>query len=394
MSQEIEPGIMPDPSAGKDHQFCLLEDKLVWFFAYLSKKKVLRLDTCFHFCKIRIKFEHFIKKPGFAPLTCYILYTMRITVLDGFTTNPGDLSWDEIGRLGDLTVYDRTPRELTAERSAGSEILLTNKTVLDNELLRSLPDLRYVGVLATGYNVIDTDEASRLGITVTNIPAYSTSSVAQLTFALILELCFHVQRHSDSVMQGKWSGSADFTFRDYPLTELAGKTIGIIGFGTIGRKVCEISMAFGMKVLASSRSRKDAPECSDFEWAETEELLSLSDIVSIHCPLTPETAGMINMSRLRMMKKNAFLINTSRGPIIVEKDLADALNEGIIAGAGLDVLASEPPAGDNPLLKAKNCIITPHIAWATIESRRRLMDQAAKNIQAFLAGAPVNVVSR
>lgn len=322
------------------------------------------------------------------------LYTMRITVLDGYTTNPGDLSWDEIGSLGDLTVYDRTPRELTAERSAGSEILLTNKTVLDNELLRSLPDLRYVGVLATGYNVIDTDEARRLGITVTNIPAYSTSSVAQLTFALILELCFHVRRHSDSVMEGKWSGSADFTFRDFPLTELAGKTIGIIGFGTIGRKVCEISMAFGMKVLASSRSRKDAPECSGFEWAETEELLSRSDIVSIHSPLTPETTGMINMSRLRLMKKNAFLINTSRGPVIVEKDLADALNEGIIAGAGLDVMAEEPPQEDNPLLTAKNCIITPHIAWATLESRRRLLDQAAKNVKAFLAGRPVNVVSK
>jgi glycerate dehydrogenase len=319
---------------------------------------------------------------------------MKITVLDGFTTNPGDLSWDELGRLGDLTVYDRTPPELTLERSAGSEILLTNKTVLTDHILRSLPALRYVGVMATGYNVINTAEASRLGITVTNIPAYSTNSVAQLTFALILELSFHVRRHSDSVMQGKWSGSVDFTFRDYPLTELAGKTIGIIGFGTIGRKVCEISTAFGMKVLASSRSRKDAPECSGFEWAETEELLSRSDIVSIHCPLTPETSGMINMSRLRMMKKNAFLINTSRGPIIVEKDLADALNEGTIAGAGLDVMTSEPPARDNPLLKAKNCIITPHIAWATIEARRRLMDQAAKNVKAFLAGKPVNVVSR
>lgn len=322
------------------------------------------------------------------------LYAMRITVLDGYTTNPGDLSWEEIGRLGDLTVYDRTPRELTWERSAGSEILLTNKTVLNNELLRSLPDLRYVGVLATGYNVIDTVEARRLGITVTNIPAYSTSSVAQLTFALILELCFHAQRHSDSVMEGKWSGSADFTFRDYPLTELAGKTMGIIGFGTIGRKVCEIAMAFGMKVLASSRSRKDAPGCSGFEWADTDELLSHSDIVSIHCPLTPETAGMINIDRLMLMKKRAFLINTSRGPIIVEKDLAVALNEGIIAGAGLDVMAEEPPKADNPLLKAKNCIITPHIAWATLESRKRLMDQAAKNIKAFLEGSPVNVVNR
>ena len=319
---------------------------------------------------------------------------MKITVLDGYTTNPGDLSWDEISRLGELTVYDRTPRELTAERSAGSEILLTNKTVLNNELLRSLPRLRYVGVLATGYNVIDTDEARRLGITVTNIPAYSTGSVAQLTFALILELCFHVQRHSDSVMEGKWTGSVDFTFRNYPLTELAGKTIGIIGFGNIGRKVCEIAMAFGMKVLASSRSGKDTPEYTGFELTDTDDLLSRSDIVSIHCPLTPQTAGMINMNRLRLMKKSAFLINTSRGPIIVEKDLADALNEGSIAGAGLDVMAEEPPRAGNPLLTARNCIITPHIAWATIESRKRLLDQAAGNIKAFLSGSPVNVVSK
>ncbi len=318
---------------------------------------------------------------------------MKITVLDGFATNPGDLGWDELGKLGDLTVYDRTPRELTAERSAGSEILLTNKTVLDNELLRSLPGLRYVGVLATGYNVIDTNEARRLGIIVTNIPAYSTSSVAQLTFALILELCLHVQRHSDSVMEGKWSDSPDFTFRDYQLTELSGLTIGIIGFGNIGRKVCEIAMAFGMKVIATSPSRRDAPECPGFEWAGTDELLSRSDIVSIHCPLTPETAGLINADSLKLMKKSAILINTSRGPIIAEQDLAAALNEGIIAGAGLDVLASEPPAKDNPLLKAKNCIITPHIAWATLESRRRLMDQAVKNIKAFQSGSPVNVVN-
>lgn len=319
---------------------------------------------------------------------------MKITVLDGFTTNPGDLGWDELGSLGDLTVYDRTPPELTLERSAGSEILMTNKTVLPDHILRSLPDLRYVGVMATGYNVINIDEARRLGITVTNIPAYSTSSVAQLTFALILELCFRVQRHSDSVMEGKWSDSPDFTYRDYKLTELAGLTIGIIGFGNIGRKVCEIAIAFGMNVIVTSPSRKDPPHCPGFKWAELDELLSRSDIVSIHCPYTPETAGLINMKRLKLMKKDAFLINTSRGPIIEEQDLADALNNCIIAGAGLDVLASEPPAKDNPLLKAKNCIITPHIAWATLESRRRLMDQAAKNVKAFLEGRPVNVVNK
>lgn len=319
---------------------------------------------------------------------------MKITVLDGYTLNPGDLSWEKLRRLGDLAVYDRTPPRLVIERAEGSEILLTNKTVLDAGILRSLPQLRYVGVLATGYNVIDTVEAGRLGITVTNIPAYSTPSVAQLTFALILELCMHVQRQNDSVMAGKWSASKDFTFRDFPLTELRGKVLGIIGFGSIGKKVCEIAMAFGMKVTASSPSRCNGPASEDFAWDETDSLLSRSDIVTIHCPLTPATSGMINMARLKLMKRTALLINTSRGPVISENDLADALNTGIIAGAGLDVLSVEPPPADNPLLKAKNCIITPHIAWATLESRIRLMEQAVQNIEAFLAGSPVNVVNR
>lgn len=359
-----------------------------------AAKIVHPIDADFHFCKIRIKFD--LLKPRKPEISCFHendRNIMKITVLDGYTLNPGDLSWDELGKLGNLMVYDRTPPELVAERSEGSGILLTNKTVLDTPILRSLPELKYVGVLATGYNVIDTAEARRLGIAVTNIPAYSTPSVAQHTFALILELCLHVQKHSDSVMAGKWSESKDFTFRDFPLMELSGKTLGIIGFGNIGRKVCNIAMAFGMKVIASSPSRSNAPESGDFEWDNPDSLLSRSDIVTIHCPLTPETTGLINMRNLRLMKRSAFLINTSRGPLVVEKDLAEALNEGIIAGAGLDVLAVEPPSADNPLLKAKNCIITPHIAWATFDARKRLMETAVGNVRAFLSGSPVNVVN-
>ncbi len=317
---------------------------------------------------------------------------MKIVVLDGYTLNPGDLTWDGLRELGELTVYDRTPPDKVPERSEGADILLTNKTLLSVEILKSLPGLKYVGVLATGYNVIDVEMAAKLGIVVTNIPAYSTNSVAQLTFALILELCFHAQKHSDSVMSGKWSGSVDFTYRDYPLTELASKTLGIIGFGTIGKKVSEIAMAFGMNVLASSGSESDHSDRTGISRAGLPELLSNSDIVSIHCPLTPETAGMININTLRLMKRSAFLINTSRGPIVVEKDLAEALNEGIIAGAGLDVLSVEPPPEDNPLLRAINCIITPHIAWATLESRTRLMKMAVQNVRAFLSGSAINVV--
>lgn len=319
---------------------------------------------------------------------------MKIVVLDGFTLNPGDLSWEGLNSLGKLTVYDRTPSKKILERSAGAEIILTNKTVLGSDMLKSLPQLKYVGVLATGYNVIDIVTADRLGIIVTNIPAYSTWSVAQLTFALILEFCFHAQRHSDSVMNGKWSESIDFTFRDYQLIELASKTLGIIGFGNIGKKVCDIATAFGMNVIVASRPGSESTISSYPARVELPELLSCSDIVTVHCPLTPETTGMINIETIRLMKKSALLINTSRGPIVVEKDLAFALNEGIIAGAGLDVLSVEPPTEDNPLLKAKNCIITPHIAWATLEARTRLMEIAVQNVRAFIGGSPVNVVNQ
>lgn len=317
---------------------------------------------------------------------------MKIVVLDGYALNPGDLSWQGFRETGDLVVYDRTPAELVYERSSGAGIILTNKTILTGEMLRKLPDLKYVGVLATGYNVIDTAEAGRLGITVTNIPAYSTDSVAQLVFAFILELCFYVQRHSDSVHSGEWQRSADFTYRHFPLTELASKTLGIIGFGNIGKKVSDIATAFGMNVVAYSRSLTDQSHRRNFGWVELPELFSVSDIVTVHCPLTPETKGLINAGRLAMMKKSSFLINTSRGPVVSEKDLAEALNTGVIAGAGLDVLSTEPPAEDNPLLTAKNCIITPHIAWATLEARTRLMEMAVANVKAFLSGKPVNVV--
>ncbi|HEX2970218.1 MAG TPA: D-2-hydroxyacid dehydrogenase [Bacteroidales bacterium] len=318
---------------------------------------------------------------------------MKIVVLDGYTLNPGDLSWGELEMLGDVIVYDRTPVELVYERSSGAEILLTNKTILDTGILKKLPELRYVGVLATGYNVIDPAEAGNLGIVVTNIPAYSTDSVAQITFAFILEFCFHVQKHSDAVKSGKWSGSADFTFRDYPLTELKSKNLGILGFGSIGKKVGDIASVFGMNILAYSRTKTDQSQRQNFRWVDLPELFSESDFLTIHCPLTPETRNLVDAERLKLMKSTAYIINTSRGPIVSENDLANALNNSTIAGAGLDVLSIEPPSDNNPLLTAGNCIITPHIAWATFEARERLMKTAVSNVKAFLAGDPVNVVS-
>jgi glycerate dehydrogenase len=318
---------------------------------------------------------------------------MKIAVLDGYTLNPGDLSWDKMNYLGDVVLYDRTPADKIIERSIGAEVLITNKSLLTEEIMKSLPDLKYIGVLATGYNVVDTIAAKKRNIIVTNVPAYSTTSVAQLVFALLLELCHHVQKHSDSVLEGKWAQSTDFCYSDFPLIELSGKTFGIIGFGNIGKKVADIATVFGMDIIAASRHATDQSKRKNFRWAEISEVLELADVVSIHCPLTPETKGLINAENLRKMKSSAFLINTSRGPVVVERDLADALNNGIIAGAGIDVLSTEPPAKDNPLFKAKNCIITPHIAWATKEARARLMDIAVKNVAAFITGKPINVVS-
>jgi glycerate dehydrogenase len=319
---------------------------------------------------------------------------MKIVVLDGYVLNPGDLSWDEFDKLGELVVYERTSGSEVLKRSEGAAALITNKTVLDSKILNALPELKYIGVLATGFNVVDTDEARRLGIVVTNVPAYSTDSVAQLTFALLLDLTMHVKEQSDSVHNGSWVSSKDFSYRVFPLTELAGKTMGIIGFGSIGQKVADIASAFGMKVICFSRTHTDQAHRPNFSWVNIEELFTKSDVISIHCPLVPATKDLVRMEYLRLMKKTAFLINTSRGPVVNEPDLAEALNSGILAGAGLDVLSTEPPLADNPLLTAKNCIITPHIAWATIEARQRLMKTAADNLAAFINDKPRNVVNK
>jgi glycerate dehydrogenase len=318
---------------------------------------------------------------------------MKIVVLDGHALNPGDLSWDAFRKFGHVTVHERTPAGEILERSKDADVLLTNKTPLREDVIRQLPALKFIGVLATGYNIIDVGAAAEKGIVVSNIPDYGSHSVAQLTFALLLELCHHVQRHSDGVYEGKWAASRDWSYWDFPLVELAGKTMGIIGLGNIGSKVGDIASAFGMKVLGSARNKTDQSQRRNFRWAEIPELLELSDVVAIHCPLTPETKGLINTASLNTMKRSAFLLNTSRGPIVVDGDLAGALNNDIIAGAAIDVLSVEPPPRDNPLFHAKNCIITPHIAWATKEARGRLMDMAAQNLRAFVGGKPVNVVS-
>lgn len=319
---------------------------------------------------------------------------MKIVVLDGYTLNPGDLSWDGISKFGDLQVYERTPPHQIVERCKDAEIVFSNKTPVSRETLEQLPELKYIGVLATGYNVIDIDYAKERGVVVTNVPGYGTASVIQMTFALLLELCQHVQKHSDSVFQGDWAASPDFCYWKYPLVELESKTIGIIGFGTIGKKVADVATAFGMNVLGSARHHSDQSHRKNFRWAELPELLSNSDVVSIHCPLFPETKGLINKDSLSQMKNSAFLLNTSRGPIVVDEDLAEALNTGVIAGAGIDVLSVEPPSPNNPLFKAKNCLITPHIAWATKEARSRLMETVEKNLSSYLNSEQVNVINK
>ena len=317
---------------------------------------------------------------------------MKIVVLDGYALNPGDLSWKGMKQFGEVVVHERTPAEKILERATGADVLLTNKTPVRGEVIDQLPNLQFIGVLATGYNIIDVSAANSKGVIVSNIPDYGTYSVAQLTIALLLELCHHVQRHSDTVRDGRWAASKDWCYWDYPLIELAGKTMGIIGFGSIGEKVGDMATAFGMNILGTARTRRDQSARKNFRWVEIPELLEHSDVVSIHCPLTPETKALLNSRSLRTMNREAFLLNTSRGPIVVDEDLADALNQGVIAGAGIDVLSVEPPHNDNPLFKAKNCIITPHIAWATKEARARLMDMAVNNLKAFLKGTPINVV--
>jgi len=318
---------------------------------------------------------------------------MNIVVLDGYTLNPGDLSWDGLTALGHATIYDRTPPEFIVERAAEADIVLTNKTPMTASTLERLPKLRYIGVLATGYNIVDTDAARLRDIPVTNVPTYGTRSVAQFVFAMLLELCHHIGRHDAAVKAGEWTSSADFCFTKSPLVELSGKTIGLIGLGKIGAQTARIARAMDMRVVAVGSGRRAPAPVEGVEWVGLEELLRQSDIVSLHCPLTPETAGMISKKRLAWMKPSAFLINTSRGPLIVEQDLADALNEGRIAGAALDVLSVEPPRADNPLLSAANCIITPHIAWATKEARARLMETAVDNVRSFIGGQIVHAVN-
>lgn len=318
---------------------------------------------------------------------------MKIVVLDGYTLNPGDLTWDKLKQLGEVILYDRTPSEKVLERASGAEIILTNKTPVSKEVIRQLPDLKYIGVLATGYNIIDIDAARQQEIIVSNAPGYSTDSVVQMTFALLLELTLRVQRHSDSVLAGKWAGSPDFCYWDFPLVELSGKTFGIIGFGHIGQKVADVAGAFGMKIIANSRTQSNQSHRANFKWVSVPELMAEADVVSIHCPLFPETKGMINKDSLKRMKRSAYLLNTSRGPIVIDQDLADALNNDMIAGAGIDVLSTEPPQKDNPLFNAKNCLITPHISWATFEARTRLMDIVVNNLSAYISGNPVNVVN-
>ena len=320
---------------------------------------------------------------------------MNIVILDAYTTNPGDLSWDALAALGPLTVYDHTAAHLTLERAAGAEAVISNKTALGPAVIARLPKLKYIGLLSTGYNVVDLEAARARGIPVTNIPAYSTASVAQLTFALLLELSMHVRAHSDSVHAGDWVCSRDFCYAVSDLTELDGKVLGIVGFGQIGRRVAAIAQALGMKVLACRRPSNTAEEniSPTLRMASLDEVLHESDVVTLHCPLTEETRGLIDRAAIARMKPGAFLLNTSRGPVLNERDVANALHEGRLAGAGLDVLSTEPPMEDNPLLYAPNCLITPHIAWATKEARARLIAIAAENLRAFMAGTPQNVVN-
>jgi glycerate dehydrogenase len=321
---------------------------------------------------------------------------MKIVVLDGYTLNPGDIDWSPLDGLGELFVYDRTPPDQVVERSLGAEIVLTNKVILDDEIVGALPDLRYIGVTATGYNVVDLQAARTRGIAVTNVPAYSTPAVVEMVFALLLELARGAGHHARLVREGRWSASADFCFQDRPQIELSGRTLGVVGFGAIGRGVARVAEAFGLEVLIHTRHpekyRKE-PGSEDLRFVELDELFRSSDIVSLHCPLTQETQGMVDARRLSMMKRSAYLINTGRGPLVDEAALAEALDAGTIAGAGLDVLSVEPPPRGNPLLSARNCVITPHIAWATRASRERLLKVAAQNVEAFLSGRRQNVVS-
>ena len=318
---------------------------------------------------------------------------MKICILDGYSLNPGDLDWSPVERLGDVTLFDRTPADKIVERAADADIVLTNKVPFSADTLRQLPRLRFICVLATGYNIIATEAAARQGVVVANIPSYSTMSVAQMAFAHILNITNHVASYAREVADGKWTNCPDFCFWDSALTELAGKTMGIVGLGNTGMATARIAVAMGMKVVAlTSKSADTLPE--GITPAPLDDVLASADVVSLHCPLTPSTRHLINAASIAKMKPSAILINTGRGPLVNEQDLADALNNGTIFAAGLDVLSQEPPRADNPLLTARNCYITPHIAWATTEARERLMNMAISNLQAYIAGTPENVVNK
>lgn len=320
-------------------------------------------------------------------------FNMKIVVLDGYTLNPGDISWEGLEALGEVTVYDRTPKEEIAARIGDAEAVYTNKTPITRETLEQCTNIRFIGVLATGYNIVDVEAARERQIPVTNIPTYGTAAVAQFAIALLLELCHHIGEHSDAVKAGEWSSNADWCFWKHPLVELAGKTMGIIGFGRIGQDTAKIAQALGMNVLAFDAYQNPLLESETCRYAELDELLAQSDVISLHCPLFPSTEGIINKDTIAKMKDGVMIINDSRGPLIVEEDLRDALNSGKVAGAALDVVSTEPIRMDNPLLEAKNVILTPHIAWAPKESRQRLMDIAVANLKCFEEGKPQNVVN-
>lgn len=321
---------------------------------------------------------------------------MEIVVLDGYTENPGDLSWDGLEKLGSLTVYDRTSltdeREII-ERIGDAGIVLTNKTPITKNIIDACPGIKFIALLATGYNVVDTAYAKEKGIPVSNVPAYGTASVSQYAIALLLEVCHHIGHHSEAVAEGRWEACKDFCFWDYPLIELEKKTMGIIGFGRIGQSTGRIAKALGMEVLAYDVYPNETGRTIG-RYVDLDTLLASSDVIALHCNLTPENTGIINERNIAKMKDNVIILNNARGQLIVEQDLADALNRGKVAAAALDVVSTEPVRGDNPLLKAKNCLITPHISWAPVESRQRIMDCSVENVKAFLTGAPINVVNK
>jgi glycerate dehydrogenase len=318
---------------------------------------------------------------------------MRMVILDGYTINPGDNPWTELKKLGDLIIYDRTPQSKIVERCMDAEIIFTNKSIFTAEIINSLPNLKFISVLATGYNTIDLSAAAKKGIIVSNVPGYSPPSVAQHVFALLLNFSNQVSLHDKAVKNGEWSAQEDFCFWKTPLFELKGKKLGVVGFGDIGNKVAALGNAFGMEVIAYAPRPKPKPEYLPFKFASLEELMSESDVISLHCPLTADNEKFINKSLLQTMKKNAILINTARGQLINEEDLAEALKSGTIGGAALDVLSREPVSQDNPLLTAPNILITPHIAWATLEARSRLLKITVQNAEAFISGHPINVVN-